>query len=147
MRGNVAAFVHRSAPACITVISLLVLWQCCYPSFGTFRTALAALPIRIFIAMWQWRDVLMHDTGVTLVETLVGFGSALIIGVPIAAALVSSEILWRSFYPVLAGIQSIPKNAIAPLLILWFGTGQMVEGHHCSPDLVLSVSLLIPSAA
>ena len=77
--------------------------------------------------MWQWRDVLMHDTGVTLVQTLVGFGSALIIGVPIAAALVSSEILWRSFYPVLAGIQSIPKNAIAPLLILWFGTGKWLK--------------------
>jgi NitT/TauT family transport system permease protein len=69
--------------------------------------------------------VLIHDIAVTLVETLSGFAVAMLVAIPIAAILVSSNLLWRAFYPVLAGVQSVPKNAIAPLLILWFGTGQL----------------------
>ena len=67
----------------------------------------------------------LDDIAVTLIETLIGFAVAMLVAIPIAALLVSSNLLWRAFYPVLAGVQSVPKNAIAPLLILWFGTGQL----------------------
>jgi NitT/TauT family transport system permease protein len=114
----------RSAPAFVTVVGLLVIWQAATVVFNIPNWLLPS-PARIFVAMWEWRNVLAYDTGVTLVETLVGFALAVIGGIPIAAALVSSDLLWRAFYPVLAAIQSVPKNAIAPLLILWFGTGQL----------------------
>jgi NitT/TauT family transport system permease protein len=124
VRGNIAGFIRRSVPPFITVSGLLVLWQVATVLWEIPNWLLPS-PIRISAAMWEWRYVLMHDTGITLLETLIGFSLALLGGVPIAAALVSSDLIWRAFYPVLAGIQSIPKNAIAPLLILWFGTGQM----------------------
>jgi NitT/TauT family transport system permease protein len=121
---NVKASFSRSAPAFITVAGLLAIWQAATVVFNIPNWLLPS-PARIIVAMWEWRDVLAYDTGVTVVETLLGFALAIAAGIPIAAALVSSDLLWRAFYPVLAGIQSIPKNAIAPLLILWFGTGQM----------------------
>lgn len=105
------------------MVGLLLIWQAATAYFNIPNWLLPS-PSRIFLAMWEWREVLVYDTGVTLVETLLGFGLAVAGGIPIAAALVSSDLLWRAFYPVLAGIQSVPKNAIAPLLILWFGTGQ-----------------------
>jgi NitT/TauT family transport system permease protein len=121
--GKAVAIFHRFGPAFVTVTALLVIWQLATVVFNIPNWLLPA-PTRIMVAMWEWRDVLVRDTGITLIETLAGFTFALLAGVPIAAALVSSNLLWRAFYPVLAGIQSIPKNAIAPLLILWFGTGQ-----------------------
>jgi NitT/TauT family transport system permease protein len=121
--GKAVAILQRFGPASVTVTALLVSWQLATVLFNIPNWLLPS-PTRILVAMWEWRDVLVRDTGITLMETLAGFTLALLGGVPIAAALVSSNLLWRAFYPVLAGIQSIPKNAIAPLLILWFGTGQ-----------------------
>jgi NitT/TauT family transport system permease protein len=114
----------RFGPALITLLVLMLAWQAA-TSIWAIPNWLLPSPTRILAAMWEWRFVLLHDAGVTLLETLVGFAVALLVALPIAAALVSSELLWRAFYPVLAGVQSVPKNAIAPLLILWFGTGQL----------------------
>jgi len=122
--GKLIAILRHSMPAFITVAGLLVVWQAATTVFAIPNWLLPS-PARIVVAMWEWRDLLLRDTAVTVLETLIGFTLALAGGVPIAAALVSSSLLWRAFYPVLAGIQSVPKNAIAPLLILWFGTGQM----------------------
>lgn len=118
------ASVRRFGPALITAICLLALWQAATMVWAIPNWLLPS-PVRVAAAMWDWRSVLIYDIGVTLSEALVGFLVALLVGVPIAAALVTSELLWRAFYPILAGIQSIPKNAVAPLLIVWFGTGAL----------------------
>jgi NitT/TauT family transport system permease protein len=120
----VKATFLRFAPALVTVVSLVLIWEAATHFFHIPNWLLPS-PARIIVAMWEWRQVLAYDTAVTLAETLLGFVLAIAVGIPIAAALVSSDLLWRALYPVLAGIQSVPKNAIAPLLILWFGTGQM----------------------
>ena len=124
MPSKLIASLRYSVPAFITVAGLLVIWQAVTIVFAIPDWLLPS-PVRIVAAMWEWRELLVHDTAVTVLKSLIGFTLALVGGVPIAAALVSSSLLWRAFYPVLAGIQSVPKNAIAPLLILWFGTGQM----------------------
>jgi NitT/TauT family transport system permease protein len=116
--------LSRFAPASVTVLLLLVVWQGATSIWAIPNWQLPS-PLRIVAAMWEWRYVLIHDIAVTLIETLIGFAVAMLVAIPIAALLVSSNLLWRAFYPVLAGVQSVPKNAIAPLLILWFGTGQL----------------------
>jgi NitT/TauT family transport system permease protein len=123
-RSKVAGLVSRFAPASVTVLLILVAWQAAITIWAIPNWQLPS-PLRILAAMWKWRSVLIHDIAVTLVETLSGFAVAMLVAIPIAAILVSSNLLWRAFYPVLAGVQSVPKNAIAPLLILWFGTGQL----------------------
>jgi NitT/TauT family transport system permease protein len=123
-RSKLAGLVSRFAPASVTVLLILVAWQAATTIWAIPNWQLPS-PLRILAAMWEWRSVLIHDIAVTLVETLIGFAVAMLVAIPIAAILVSSSLLWRAFYPVLAGVQSVPKNAIAPLLILWFGTGQL----------------------
>ena len=112
------------APAALTAAGLIIAWQLA-TSWFEIPNWLLPSPSRIASALWIWRSDLMHNAGVTVLETLIGFAVALIVAMPIAAALVSSRLFWRAFYPLLAGVQSIPKNAIAPILILWFGTGEL----------------------
>jgi NitT/TauT family transport system permease protein len=112
------------APTVFTSIGLILAWQAATAAYDIPMWLLPS-PARIAGALWEWRHELIKDVGVTLWETLIGFAFALLGALPVAAALVSSRLLWRAFYPILAGFQSIPKNAIAPILILWFGTGQL----------------------
>jgi NitT/TauT family transport system permease protein len=124
LRKRTAIASAQLAPAFLTFTGLIIAWQLA-TSLYEIPNWLLPSPYRIASALWEWRFELVRDVGVTLLETIIGFAVALIVAMPIAAALVSSSLFWRAFYPLLAGVQSIPKNAIAPILILWFGTGQL----------------------
>jgi len=64
----------------------------------------------------------MH-AGFTVAATMVGFFCAIVIGVAMAVAVISSKILERIFMTLLALMHSVPKVALAPLFVLWLGTG------------------------
>lgn len=70
----------------------------------------------------DWAIILPH-TWVTSGEVLIGFGAAIVISIPTAAILSQFRILERAAYPLLVATQTIPKVAIAPLLVIWFGFG------------------------
>lgn len=67
---------------------------------------------------------LLEHTWVSLVETVEGFLLSIVIGVPVALLIVRSVIVERLLYPLLLAVNAIPKIAIAPLLVVWFGFGQ-----------------------
>jgi NitT/TauT family transport system permease protein len=67
---------------------------------------------------------LLHQTGVTLLETVEGFLLSIVVGVPMALAIVRSTVLERVIYPLLLAVNAIPKIAIAPILVVWMGFGQ-----------------------
>ncbi len=116
--------LRENAPAGIAIIALLVVWQAATVVWNIPLWLLPS-PKDIFVAFWVSRTSLLGHIGVTLYETIVGFVVGVIVGVPLAAFLVSSDVVWRTLYPILAAVQSIPKTAIAPLLLVWFGTGEM----------------------
>ena len=59
----------------------------------------------------------------TLYETLVGFGLGVAIGVVIGVVVGSSKLAYDVAYPLLIGFSSIPKIAVVPIFVLWFGAG------------------------
>ncbi|HEV6953407.1 MAG TPA: ABC transporter permease [Promicromonospora sp.] len=79
----------------------------------------------------DWAMLLEH-TWVTTLETIVGFALAAVIGVAAAVLLVYSRTAERSLYPLILFAQVIPKIAIAPILVVWFGFGM-------TPKIVLAV--------
>lgn len=103
---------------------LLVIWEAAVRYFQIPNWLLPA-PSKIAITAWEWKVQVLGHFLVTLWETLVGFGLAVTIGVPIAIILVVWPPLWRTLDPLLAGLQAVPKNAIAPLFIVWFGAGEI----------------------
>ncbi|MCA3071494.1 MAG: ABC transporter permease [Rhodocyclaceae bacterium] len=59
----------------------------------------------------------------TLYTTMVGFLGAIVVGVLLGALIGSSRLAYEAFYPVLIGFSSIPKVAVVPIFVLWFGVG------------------------
>ena len=65
------------------------------------------------------------DERVTAYEFVLGFGLAVVIGLPLGALIVYARPVEMAFYPLLVAFQTIPKAAIAPIFIVWLGTGVM----------------------
>lgn len=105
-----------------TLIGLVVLWEVLVRHFQIPGWLLPS-PSAIAQAMLEWRSDLVTHTLVTLYETLVGFALAIAISIPLAVAIVYSQFLQNTIYPLLLALQSTPKVAIAPLLALWIGFG------------------------
>jgi NitT/TauT family transport system permease protein len=65
----------------------------------------------------------LEHTASTLWTTLLGFGLALLVGVVAAIGIISSKWVENTLYTLLVSLNSIPKIALAPLFIIWLGTG------------------------
>ena len=72
----------------------------------------------------------------TLYTTLVGFGLGIVFGVLHRRLRRSSRLAYDVAYPLLIGFSSIPKVAIVPILVLWFGAGTV-------PAIITALSLPI----
>lgn len=79
----------------------------------------------------QWA-FLMRNSWVTLYETVIGFALASVLGLATAVLIVYSSTLDKALYPIVLFAQVIPKIAIAPLLVVWFGTDM-------TPKIILAV--------
>jgi NitT/TauT family transport system permease protein len=62
---------------------------------------------------------------VTAGEIVLGFLLSVVIGIPLAVGMAYSRVFERTLYPILVSSQAVPKVAIAPLLIVWFGFGTL----------------------
>ena len=82
-------------------------------------------PSRIYktIAGLYKNGSLFHHVGTTLWETLAGFAIAVVLGYSIALVLWWSDIARRISEPYFVVLNALPKIALGPLIIIWFGTG------------------------
>src|SRR5437899_6394292 len=96
----------------LTFIAMVLLWEILVQQLKIPGWLLPA-PSAIVDAMMDWRSELVGHFMVTLYETLVGFGLAIVISIPLAVAVVYSPVLQNTIYPILLAFQSMPKVAIA----------------------------------
>ena len=78
-----------------------------------------------FAAMYQYRWPLMRHSFVTLWTTMAGFALAVVFGIFLGLIVGWSRTIYRGIYPVMIGFNSIPKVAIVPILVVWFGIGEV----------------------
>ncbi len=86
-------------------------------------TVVLPSPAKVAVALVRRWDLLSAEGWVTLQEILSGFFLALIVGVPLAVVVANSRRLNLMVYPLLVALQSVPKVALAPILLVWLGTG------------------------
>src|SRR6185369_7481561 len=111
--------------------AVLGLWQLSDTLFGIPAYLLPRLSD--FIAQfWTNYPLIWRHLLPTAAIILGGFLIGTVVAVPLAFAIISSRILEKGLYPVLVILQIAPKTIIAPLLIVWFGTGWL-------PQLALTV--------
>ena len=80
-------------------------------------------PFQVVVSMITEAKPLSEESWITALECIYGFALAMGIGIPIAVVMTYSRVANLMFYPLLVASQSIPKVAIAPILLVWFGTG------------------------
>jgi NitT/TauT family transport system permease protein len=81
-------------------------------------------PIAVLDRMQEtWSSQLMSATLITSKETIIGFAVAIVVAVPLSVLLTYSRMAERFLYPVMVSSQVVPKVAIAPLFVVWFGFG------------------------
>lgn len=112
---------HFAWPALALTI-LIAIWQSATYIFNP-PGWLVPSPVAILGAMITWSDDLPRHIAATLFTTLAGFVFAAAVGIPMAVLIVCSTILKRTIYPLLLALQSMPKIALAPLLLMWVGHG------------------------
>jgi NitT/TauT family transport system permease protein len=100
----------------------LVLWHWICVQFRLPTSALPTPGQVLQAGLGRW-DLILSEGWVTLKETLYGFLLALALGIPIAVAVTNSRTLNLMFSPILIALQSVPKVALAPILLVWLGTG------------------------
>jgi NitT/TauT family transport system permease protein len=117
-RDRISAVVFPLA----TFAALLVAWQFLVRLFGVPEYILP-LPTEFLAKLVESRALIWQHTLVTASEVLLGFLYAAAIGVPLGLMIVSFKWLERSLYPLIVFFQLIPKIAVAPLFVVWFGFG------------------------
>lgn len=114
-----------------TSVGVLAIWEGATRWFGVPEFVLPP-PTSILAESWVARDSILSHSIATLNAVVLGFLLATALALPLAFAIV----LWRPFeravYPILVASQTVPKIAIMPLLVVWFGFGQL-------PKLILAM--------
>lgn len=82
---------------------------------------LVPAPSKFLARLFQSRQLIWTQTLVTAYEVVLGFAAAAAISIPLALLISSVPVLERGVYPLIVFFQLIPKIAIAPLFIVWFG--------------------------
>jgi NitT/TauT family transport system permease protein len=108
----------------LTLVGALALWEAATYVFKIPRFIVPA-PSAILGEGWEWRYRFIGHTWVTLYETLGGFALSIAVGVPLAVLIVYSPALRNALYPLIVLTQSVPKIAIAPVLLLVLGAGEV----------------------
>ncbi len=106
-----------------TLLGVLLAWEAATRAFRVPRFVMPA-PSAILAEGWDWRYRFLGHAWVTLYETLGGFALSIAVGVPLAVLIVYSPVLRSALYPLIVLAQSVPKIAIAPVLLLMVGHGE-----------------------
>ncbi len=113
--------VERWSPVVVLVAALL-LWQIIVAGFS--------IPEFIFPSPWQiaqqfveFKGPLLQAAWKTFWVTMVGFAISIVVGVMLGFLVGSSRLAYAALYPLMVGFNAVPKAAIVPILVVWFGIG------------------------
>jgi NitT/TauT family transport system permease protein len=104
------------------LIGFFVLWEAVCLAFGVSDLILPR-PSQIALVLIQKMPLLWPHTVQTLYTTLAGFVLGVGAGIVIGVVIGSSKLAYDVTYPLLVGFSSIPKVAVVPLFVVWFGAG------------------------
>jgi NitT/TauT family transport system permease protein len=118
----VNAQLRRRFASAGLIIGFFVVWELACVGFG-IRDIVLPRPSEIVLTLWQRLPAIWPHALQTLYTTLVGFALGIVAGVFLGALVGSSKLAYDVAYPLLIGFSSIPKVAVVPIFVLWFGAG------------------------
>lgn len=122
----------------VIVVAFIVLWEV-FANAGIIDSFIASQPSRIVKTFMNLSsNNLLEHVGITCLETIIGFLSGTVLGVMVAIILWWSKFLSKVAEPFLVVLNSLPKIALGPVIIIWVGAGM--------PAIIvmaLSISLIV----
>ncbi|MBJ3775408.1 ABC transporter permease [Acuticoccus mangrovi] len=111
----------RAAPF-IYAVALIILWELAV-RIGDMPVYILPAPSVIVGAIVKYWSPILKNSLVTLWTTLAGFLLALVGGLALGLLVGWSKAIYSGLYPLMVGFNSIPKVAVVPILVIWFGIG------------------------
>ncbi|MBJ3778618.1 ABC transporter permease [Acuticoccus mangrovi] len=112
----------RVANVVLVILAMLAVWEGVVRLFG-IKAFLLPPVSDVLVELWRNPGWYVGHTLHTLLETALGFAGAVVLGIVMAIGIVSSRFVEQTLYTVLVTLNAIPKVALAPLFVLWLGTG------------------------
>ncbi|RYX91626.1 MAG: ABC transporter permease [Comamonadaceae bacterium] len=113
--------IERWAPVVVLFVTL-VLWQLIVMIFSIPEYIFPS-PVQIAQQFIEFKGPLLEAAWRTFWVTMVGFGLSIVVGVMLGFLVGSSRLAYAAFYPLMVGFNAVPKAAITPILVVWFGIG------------------------
>ncbi|HVI27088.1 ABC transporter permease [Hansschlegelia sp.] len=112
---------ERIAPW-ITAALLVALWWAVIVLFNVQHYVMPT-PIETIVALFQYWRPLATNGLFTLGTTVAGFLIAVVFGMALGILVGSSRLVYCALYPIIVAFNSVPKAALVPILVVWFGLG------------------------
>ena len=116
------AQMNRRFGSIAFILGFFVLWELLCLMLGVSDIVLPR-PTQIVMTLIQRFPAIWPHAVQTLYTTLVGFALGIAVGVMLGMLIGSSRLAYDVAYPLLVGFSSIPKVAVVPIFVLWFGAG------------------------
>jgi ABC-type nitrate/sulfonate/bicarbonate transport system permease component len=121
--GGLGRYVVRTvAPPAVAALLLFAGWELLSRG-GVLSARLMPSPSKVLDTLVRSIDVLMEQAQPTFWGAVAGILLAALLGIVLGAAVSYSRALMQTVYPTIVFFQLIPKVALAPVFLLWFGTG------------------------
>ncbi len=116
------ARLRKQLTPIVSTLALFLLWEAACWAFR-IPTFILPKPTEAAAALVEnWAGVWPNALH-TLITTLIGFGAAVAVGMLLGVAVGTSALLYDAINPLLIAFNAIPKVALVPILVLWFGIG------------------------
>jgi len=113
--------LERFSPLIVLAIVLL-LWEAVVRVFGIAEFIFPA-PTQIASQFVEFKGPLLEAAWKTFWVTMVGFGISIVVGVLLGFLIGSSRMAYTALYPLMVAFNAVPKAAVVPILVVWFGIG------------------------
>ncbi len=106
----------------IVLVAVLLLWEAIVRLFGVAEFIFPA-PSQIASQFVEFKGPLLDAAWKTFWVTMLGFGISIVVGVLLGFLIGSSRMAYTALYPLMVAFNAVPKAAVVPILVVWFGIG------------------------
>ena len=112
---------ERAAPL-LLLSAILIVWELLCRGLNISDYILPS-PSSIVVALVEYAGPIMTNAWRTFWTTMIGFAISIVVGVALGFLIGSSKFAYSAMYPLMTAFNAVPKAALVPILVVWFGIG------------------------
>ncbi len=106
----------------VVLAAVLLLWQAIVAGIN-IADYIFPSPWQIALQFVEFKSALLEAAWKTFWVTMLGFSISIVVGVLLGFLIGSSRLAYTALYPLMVAFNAVPKAAVVPILVVWFGIG------------------------